>query len=197
MQTPVVGRRAFRILITRESHGVDVRPRVSSASTARNSCSRGGLPSTRSTCCGTSFSACDTGGYLRQGLKSLQKRYATIREIRGAGLFLGVQMHSREVTTRVVNDLRRAAGQGEAAPQSRPGASCGGLLGVPVSYFIRWYRRVSIIRYMDVGPRARPLRGDAGPRRGCESIAAITSRHQHRKSGRQHTAPVRPARPCG
>jgi len=50
----------------------------------------------------------ETGGYVQQGLLSLAKRYPTIREVRGAGLFLGVQMASKEVTTRVVNDLRRA-----------------------------------------------------------------------------------------
>jgi 4-aminobutyrate aminotransferase-like enzyme len=41
-------------------------------------------------------------------LLSLAKQYSVIREVRGVGLFLGVQMASKEVTTRVVNDLRRA-----------------------------------------------------------------------------------------
>ena len=50
----------------------------------------------------------ETGGYVQQGLLSLAKRYPVIREVRGAGLFQGVQMASKEVTTRVVNDLRRA-----------------------------------------------------------------------------------------
>ena len=45
---------------------------------------------------------------MQQGLLSLAKRYPVIREVRGAGLFQGVQMASKEVTTRVVNDLRRA-----------------------------------------------------------------------------------------
>ncbi len=49
-----------------------------------------------------------TGEYVRQGLLLLAKRYPTIRAVRGAGLFLGVQMENRELTTRVVNDLRRA-----------------------------------------------------------------------------------------
>ncbi len=50
----------------------------------------------------------DTGGYVETGLRSLANRYPAIRAVRGAGLFLGVQMESRELTTRVVNDLRRA-----------------------------------------------------------------------------------------
>ena len=49
----------------------------------------------------------DTGHYVHQGLLSLSNRYPTIRAVRGAGLFLGVQMESRELTARVVNDLRR------------------------------------------------------------------------------------------
>jgi 4-aminobutyrate aminotransferase-like enzyme len=50
----------------------------------------------------------ETGRYVQQGLLSLAKRYPMIREVRGAGLFLGVQLENREVTTRVVNELRRA-----------------------------------------------------------------------------------------
>lgn len=49
-----------------------------------------------------------TGHYLQQGLRSLAQRHAAIQEVRGAGLFLGVQMDSREHTTHVVNGLRRA-----------------------------------------------------------------------------------------
>jgi len=50
-----------------------------------------------------------TGDYLKQGLLALANRHPAIREIRGAGLFLGVQMEGRELTTHVVNDLRREA----------------------------------------------------------------------------------------
>ena len=49
-----------------------------------------------------------TGSYLQQGVLSLAKQHPTIREVRGAGLFLGVQLTSKELTTRVVNGLRRA-----------------------------------------------------------------------------------------
>lgn len=49
-----------------------------------------------------------TGDYLQRGLLALAKRHSVIRAVRGAGLFLGVQLDSRNVTTRVVNDLRRA-----------------------------------------------------------------------------------------
>jgi 4-aminobutyrate aminotransferase-like enzyme len=68
----------------------------------------------------------ETGSYVRQGLLSLAKRYPVIREVRGAGLFLGVQMTSKEVTTRVVNNLRRAgvligaAGRNSDALKIRP-----------------------------------------------------------------------------
>jgi 4-aminobutyrate aminotransferase-like enzyme len=48
-----------------------------------------------------------TGDYLRQGLLALANRHSMIREVRGAGLFLGVQLEGRELTTRVVNELRR------------------------------------------------------------------------------------------
>jgi 4-aminobutyrate aminotransferase-like enzyme len=48
-----------------------------------------------------------TGDYLKQGLLALANRYPGIQAVRGAGLFLGVQLEGRERTTRVVNDLRR------------------------------------------------------------------------------------------
>jgi len=51
--------------------------------------------------------ACEVGAYLRVALKKLQERYAAIKEVRGAGLFIGVQMDSRETTGRVVNGMRR------------------------------------------------------------------------------------------
>ncbi len=49
----------------------------------------------------------EMGAHLQQGLVELARRYPVIREVRGAGLFVGVQMESRELTTRVVNGLRR------------------------------------------------------------------------------------------
>jgi len=49
----------------------------------------------------------DAGAHLQQGLAALHPRYPAIREVRGAGLFVGVQMESREITTRMVNNLRR------------------------------------------------------------------------------------------
>ncbi len=48
-----------------------------------------------------------TGDHLRQGLLALANKHQTIRAVRGAGLFLGVQLDGREPTTRVVNELRR------------------------------------------------------------------------------------------
>ena len=47
------------------------------------------------------------GAYLQQGLRALAGPHPAIREIRGAGLFIGVQLDSRELTARVVNGLRR------------------------------------------------------------------------------------------
>ena len=49
----------------------------------------------------------DTGAYLQRGLHTLAEGPAGIREIRGAGLFVGVQLASRDLATRVVNGLRQ------------------------------------------------------------------------------------------
>lgn len=49
----------------------------------------------------------ETGTYLQKGLRALARQLPRIREVRGAGLFVGVQLDSREFTARVVNDLRR------------------------------------------------------------------------------------------
>src|SRR4051812_15557281 len=56
-----------------------------------------------------------SGEHLRQGLTRLAQRYPWIREIRGAGLFWGVELaahpesglSARQEAARVVNDLRR------------------------------------------------------------------------------------------
>ena len=50
-----------------------------------------------------------TGDYLKQGLLALANRHPVIRAVRGAGLFLGVQMEGPGLTTRIVNDLRQQA----------------------------------------------------------------------------------------
>jgi 4-aminobutyrate aminotransferase-like enzyme len=57
----------------------------------------------------------DTGEYLRQGLTRIAGSHECVREIRGAGLFLGVEIAANSVTgrtsrqeaTRIINDLRR------------------------------------------------------------------------------------------
>lgn len=49
----------------------------------------------------------ETGAYLQKGLRALAGRLPQIREVRGAGLFVGVQLDSRERAARAVNDLRR------------------------------------------------------------------------------------------
>jgi 4-aminobutyrate aminotransferase-like enzyme len=49
----------------------------------------------------------ETGAYLQKGLRALAGRLPQIREVRGAGLFVGVQLDSRELAARAVNDLRR------------------------------------------------------------------------------------------
>lgn len=46
------------------------------------------------------------GAYLQQGLRGLSRQHGAIREIRGAGLFIGVQLESRALTARVVNGMR-------------------------------------------------------------------------------------------
>lgn len=51
--------------------------------------------------------AYEVGAYLRVGLEKLQERHAAIQQVRGAGLFIGAQMDSRETTGRVVNGMRR------------------------------------------------------------------------------------------
>jgi 4-aminobutyrate aminotransferase-like enzyme len=48
------------------------------------------------------------GELLQQGLRSLASAHPLIGEVRGAGLFIGVQVESREATARIVNGLRRA-----------------------------------------------------------------------------------------
>ena len=45
---------------------------------------------------------------LQQGLRSLASTHSVLGEVRGAGLFIGVQVESRETTARIVNSLRRA-----------------------------------------------------------------------------------------
>lgn len=47
-----------------------------------------------------------TGVYLQQGLRNLARDFPRIVEVRGAGLFIGVQISSREETARIVNGLR-------------------------------------------------------------------------------------------
>lgn len=47
------------------------------------------------------------GDYLAQALRDLATRCPGIRAIRGVGLFIGVQLESRERATHVVNALRR------------------------------------------------------------------------------------------
>ena len=49
----------------------------------------------------------ETGTYLQKGLRALAGNLPKIREIRGAGLFVGVQLESRDLAARAVNDLRR------------------------------------------------------------------------------------------
>jgi 4-aminobutyrate aminotransferase-like enzyme len=58
--------------------------------------------------------ATSTGEYLQRGLRTLAERHAVIRDVRGAGLFVGVQLGANPActlsgaseTTRVVNALR-------------------------------------------------------------------------------------------
>ncbi|MEP7245600.1 MAG: aspartate aminotransferase family protein [Gammaproteobacteria bacterium] len=68
----------------------------------------------------------DVGAYLRAGLRSLMDGHPSVKEVRGAGLFIGVQIESREETLRIVNGLRRAgvlinsAGRNQDALKIRP-----------------------------------------------------------------------------
>jgi 4-aminobutyrate aminotransferase-like enzyme len=56
-----------------------------------------------------------TGEQLKQGVTALSKRFPWIREVRGAGLFLGVELAANPVThlparqeaNRIINDLKR------------------------------------------------------------------------------------------
>jgi 4-aminobutyrate aminotransferase-like enzyme len=75
-----------------------------------------------------------TGEYLRRGLHALAERSVAIREIRGAGLFIGVELGANPAsglsgsaeTTRLVNGLRRrgvlvgATGRGGDVLKIRP-----------------------------------------------------------------------------
>ena len=49
----------------------------------------------------------EVGAYLQSGLRALARRHDSLREVRGAGLFIGAQMSSRAETARIVNALRR------------------------------------------------------------------------------------------
>ncbi|HZT04514.1 MAG TPA: aspartate aminotransferase family protein [Steroidobacteraceae bacterium] len=49
----------------------------------------------------------ETGAYLQKRLRALAGSIPQTREIRGAGLFVGVQLESRDLAARAVNDLRR------------------------------------------------------------------------------------------
>lgn len=49
----------------------------------------------------------NVGAYLQQRLRDLAGQHQAIREIRGAGLFIGVQLESRALTARIVNGMRR------------------------------------------------------------------------------------------
>jgi 4-aminobutyrate aminotransferase-like enzyme len=46
------------------------------------------------------------GAYLQDGLRAIATRQSEVREVRGAGLFVGVQMSSPELASRIVNGLR-------------------------------------------------------------------------------------------
>ncbi len=63
---------------------------------------------------GLQKNALEVGHYLRDGLRKLAERYSAIGDVRGAGLFIGVEIVSDRVartpdarlTTRIVNGLR-------------------------------------------------------------------------------------------
>jgi len=46
------------------------------------------------------------GALLQDGLRAIARRRSEVREVRGAGLFVGVQMSSPELAGRIVNGLR-------------------------------------------------------------------------------------------
>jgi len=52
--------------------------------------------------------ACNVGAYIKHGLEALARRRSSVCDVRGAGLFIGVQLESRELAARVVNGLRRS-----------------------------------------------------------------------------------------
>ncbi len=64
--------------------------------------------------------------YLKDGLQKLCERHDVFTDLRGTGLFLGVQTPSGDIAARIVNALRRAgvligaAGRGNAALKIRP-----------------------------------------------------------------------------
>jgi 4-aminobutyrate aminotransferase-like enzyme len=73
----------------------------------------------------------DTGSYLRQQLLQLRKRHSAISEVRGSGLFVGVELAPEGVaadgfTTRIVNGMRdrrvliSASGRGANVLKIRP-----------------------------------------------------------------------------
>jgi 4-aminobutyrate aminotransferase-like enzyme len=68
----------------------------------------------------------ETGAYLQKELRALAGKLPQMREIRGAGLFVGVQLDSRDRAARAVNDLRRegvligAAGRNADVLKIRP-----------------------------------------------------------------------------
>ena len=48
-----------------------------------------------------------SGEYLQRGLRALAQRHRAIRDIRGAGLFIGVELGEKAETKRVVNGMRQ------------------------------------------------------------------------------------------
>ncbi|HEY2963809.1 MAG TPA: aminotransferase class III-fold pyridoxal phosphate-dependent enzyme [Pyrinomonadaceae bacterium] len=50
--------------------------------------------------------AFNVGSYLLDGLRSLQQRYETIREVRGSGFFIGVELATGQQADNVVNHMR-------------------------------------------------------------------------------------------
>ncbi len=70
--------------------------------------------------------AAKVGAYLKTGLETLRKRHEVFTDVRGTGLFLGVQTPSGEIAARIVNGLRKtgvligSAGRENAALKVRP-----------------------------------------------------------------------------